>query len=297
MVFDLYNAKAGDVVNLSIDQSFLLSNIYAEALSYNLVPYIEYADLGKIYVARLVNSADSSVAELSHTLARATLNQDYPVIFDIPDCFNIPNLIRTTRRAMCNLGMKGTHTLTGSLLTLSHKPDLVDTIATLKALKPGETIIISSVVGMTDTKLRSLIYRLGNERGFSVSAVACDDGFKVTYKGGKHAKPVRRTHKVPMTSRFNNTVELMQWDVPYPFNDLEPDHLRVLASKHPLNCLTVTGNTLVKRSLMVGKHDGKVAVLFKGEPVLTLDATHKTRLNASQQVQIDDTLAAYRGKA
>lgn len=299
MVFDLYNAKAGDVVNLSVDRSFLLSNIYDEALAYNLVPYIEYAELGGRYVATLVDAADASVSELVNTLARATLNQEHPVNFIIPDNFNSTNLIRMTRRAMCSLGMKGTHTLTGSLLTLSHKPDLVEVINTLKTLEPGKTINIRSVVGMKDKKLRSLIYRLGQKRGFKVSTVACAGGFSVVYKDGEYVKPVKpidRVYKVPMKTRFKNTVELMLWDTLYPMKEISPSSLRVLASQHPLRCLTVHGDAVIKRSLMVGKHDGKVAVLFKGEPVLVLDATSKKELTTRQQVQIEDTLAAYKDK-
>jgi hypothetical protein len=300
--------KAGDNLSIGNDDSYLYSHLYAECLAYDLVPYIEYAPLTKSYFCTLVSVGDAAPHVLARTIAMAVMNQVETFIFTIPTHIDADSLICAVKRNMEKHNHRIEYSYDGFALHARKVDGWNDLVIEIKSipelndLPEGEFYYTLSLKGFDVDKVRPVVYRVGKERGLNVKVIATETYLKVIYCSGKiNKKIVKKTSQTKSTTpsasaQFRSMVNMIAWDVPFPFPDISDANLNKLLHEHPLPCLVRKGNTVTKRSLMVGKHDGKVAVLFKGEPVLVLDATHKTRLTARQKVQIEDTLAAYKDK-
>lgn len=297
-MYDLYGKKAGDKLSIGVGDSYLYSELYAECLAYDMVPYVEYAMLTQSYFATLVDINTAPLSKVAETIALAALNQLEPVRFTNPGKLNVDSLSHAIKRRMEAFNHRMQIIDEGHTLVVSKVDGWCDLATQIKAIAADEGVTVIPTCGFDAEQVRALIYRVGKKQGYTVAAYAGDNCFRVVFSEGKIARKTRtvKKHSESPTANFRNTVNLMAWDTPYPFSDTKPERLRVLASQHPLPCLTVSGITLTKRSLMVGKHEGKIAVLFKGEPVLKFDVTSKKDLTPHQQAQIEDTLAAYKDK-
>lgn len=309
-MIDLYGKKAGEIIHLGSNEDYKHSNFYAECLSNGFAPLVEYAPLTKSWFATLADINDVPLHVFTGTIVRTVLNDRDPIhVYDL-GCHNRDSVICSVERLMRHHGHKAIIEKLNDTLIIKKVNEWANLVAQIEAipevddLPPGENYAVISMIPDTDDdsytheEVRAKIYNTGKKKGFHVSVFRVGDTFKVVFSKNpivkKTGKPKHPTQ--PVSAQFRNTINMMAWDVPFPFLNISEANLNKLLHEHPLPCLVKKGNTVTKKSLMVGKHDGKVAVLFKGEPVLTLDATHKTRLTARQQVQIDDTLAAYRGK-
>lgn len=309
-MYDLYGKKAGEIIQLGLDDNYLDSEIYADCLSYDLVPYIQYADLTRSYFATLVNINDANLALFAETVARAVINEPEPITIYNLNGYDKNSVICAVERRMLRLKQRPVFSDDGDTITVSKVNGWnelvkeIESIPDIDELPPGQSY--TTVRMPPDTKdktytpgqIKALIYRIGKSRGFNVAVYGKNNSFRVVFCKGVITKKTRtaKNHTEPASARFRKTVALIAWDTPYPFVDMSESNLKALVSAHPLRCIKVKGKVVTKHSLMVGKHNGKVAVIFKGEPVLTLDATHITRLTARQQVQIEDALAAYKDK-
>lgn len=306
MDYDLFGKKAGEKIILSTTDSYLTSNIYSECLSYNLVPHIQYAPLARHYFADLIEIECAGANLLADTLARASVNQEEPLELSIPETFNILYLMRITRMIMVNLGVKPHHTFNGSTLVLTYDDKLPEITRYLMSLEPdkGDGILMKSVPGLPDYKLRAAIYRVGKKRGLTVTTRQTVEGFIINYTTtGVKNKPIKEVvpHTLSVAAKFRHFINLMPWDTHFEFPEADHDRLRNLASTHPSRCIKVVVDKnndtvkLIKQSLVVGKHKGKIAVLHYGEPVFVTDVSRKSELTLRQQADIADVLEAYRG--
>jgi len=309
-MIDLYGKKAGEIINLGSNEDYKHSNLYGECLTNGLVPLIEYAPFTKSWFATLTEIDEVPLHVFTGTIVRAVLNDRDPVLIYSLGCHDKASVICSIERLMRSNKSKAIISEQKDSLTVSKcylwedMVSQIEAIPEVNELPLGQDYATIYMVPNTEEKrrnyeeVRAKIYNTGKKRGYHVSVSRVGDTFKVVFSKDPIVKKTSQTKSTApsASAQFRSMINMMAWDVPFPFPNLSSANLNKLLHEHPLPCLVRKGNTVTKRSLMVGKYKGKVAVLFKGEPVLVLDATHKTLLTARQQVQIEDTLATYKDK-
>lgn len=309
-MFDLFGKKAGDKIILDTTDAHLDSNLYVECLAYSLVPYIEYAPLTRNYTATLLSVDEAPLHQISETIVMAVMNQSDPVDVSEFGPYEIDTLICSIRRRMLRYKYDSIINYANGLLTVSKDYGYNQVVEAIEKIPDYDTIPheygkakyteipmpTNGEVNYTYEKIAALIYRKGKEKGFNVALRFKDNKFRVIFSTGNIPKhSFKSVTPATPTPRFRNTVEQMAWDTPYPFPDMSESTLRTAVHRHPLPCLVIRGNTVIKRSLMVGKHDGKVAVLHYGKPIFITDVSRKSDLTLRQQADIADVLEAHRG--
>lgn len=112
----------------------------------------------------------------------------------------------------------------------------------------------------------------------------------------KQATPVKevKPHLLSTSAKFRMWIDSLMWDIPTPLPvTADLDYYMQVASKHYKGCVKIKKGILTKHSICLGKHDGFVCVLSRGQIIFTTSSRSLLKLTDSDIAGINLTLAPF----